>query len=171
LKTIKWLQPLTLDHRANFWSAAVVLTNDKTHNLVVEILESGEARIDWETLVCFQPIPWDDFVARALPGSSLDFRVYVEHDNFFSHEFADAARWTCFQLTALNSQDKLFGYAPAASEEARNLLSLIDQNGGRKTALILRLTFPPGLQSRRGVVIEKLLCSRWLYLDPPAAGS
>jgi hypothetical protein len=171
LQTIKLLQPLTLDHHGNFWRSSVVLANGKTHNLVVEIMESGEARIDWETLVCYQPIPWDDFVARKPAETSLDFRVYVERDSFFSHEFADGERWACFQLTALQSKDKLFGYAPATSEEARSLLSLLDQNGGRRTALILRLTFPAGLQSRRGVMIEKLLSTRWLYIDSPASGS
>ncbi len=149
LKTIKTLQPLTLDNRGNFWMATVVLANGKTHNLVVEILESGAARIDWETLVCYQPMPWDDFVAQRPTGTSLDFRVYVEPDNFYSHEFGDSERWTCFRLTALDSEETLFGYVPAASDEAQALLRLLDQNGGRQdlphpATRVSRQDFNPG---------------------------
>ena len=35
-------------------------------------------RIDWETLVCYQPMKWDDYVAQRPAVTPLDFRVYVE---------------------------------------------------------------------------------------------
>ena len=110
---------------------------------------------------------WDDFVAQRPAGISLDFRVYVERDDFYSHEFVDVNLWTCFRLTALDSEETLFGYARTGSDEARAMLRLIDENNGRKTSLILRLSIPERLQSRRGVVIEKLLGSRWIYIVPP----
>jgi hypothetical protein len=112
-------------------------------------------------------MPWDEFALKRPAGTSLDFRVYVERDMFFSHEFADSRRWLCFRLTALDSEETLFGYAAADSGEARKMLDLLEENGGRKSSMILRLAIPEGLQSRRGVVIEKVINSRWIYLDPP----
>lgn len=171
LGTIKIFRPLTLDNHGNFWMTSVELKNNQTHNLIVEILESGEVRIDWETLVCYQPMPWDDFVSQRPAGTSLDFRVYVERDNFYSHEFANAQRWTCFRLTASDSVETLFGYAPAGSALEQSLLKQLEQNPGRPSTLVLRLSIPEAIQSRRGVIIEELLSSRWLYIDPPDSGS
>ncbi len=171
VKVIKFLQPLTLDDRGNFWRATVILTDGQTRSLLLEIMESGGIRIDWETLVCYQPMKWDDFAVQRPAGTSLDFRVYVERDNFYSHEFVNAERWTCFRLTALNSDETLFGYAPAGSAEAQALLNLTSLNGGQPATLLLRLVIPEGLLSRRGVVIERLLSPRWLYLDPPDSGT
>lgn len=166
---IKPLQPLTLDNRANFWMTTVELADLPNRNLVIEILDTGEPRIDWETLVCYQPMKWDSFAADRPAGSSLDFRVHLEQDSFFSHEFADSTRWHCFRLTAPDSEETLFGYAKANGETARALLNLLNQNQGRKTSAILRVSIPEGIQSRRGVVIEKLLSPRWLYINPPEA--
>ena len=171
LKTIKRIRPLPLDTSGNFWLASVILADDTTRHLMFEILASGEVRIDWESLMCYQPMKWDDFALQRPPGTSLDFRVYVEQDHFFSHEFADSQRWSCFRLTALDSEETLFGYAPTASAEAQALLKLLENQPDHKAALILRLSIPEQLQSRRGVVIEKLLSPRWIYLDPPEDAS
>ncbi len=163
----KLLQPITLDNRANFWMTSVELANHQTRNLIIEIDANGEPRIDWETLVCYQPMNWDSFAIKRPAGSSLDFRVYIEPDNFFSHEFSDPDQWNCFRLTALDSDETLFGYAKVNEEVSQELLSLLKQNQGHKTSIIVRVNIPEGLQSRRGVVIEKLISPRWLYLDPP----
>lgn len=171
LKSVRMLQPVTLDNRANFWMATVALSDGKVHSLVLEIGESGEPLIDWETFVCYQPMPWDDFARKRPIGASLDFRVYLEKDNFYNYEFADAGRWVCFRLTALDSEETVFGYAEMESETAQVLLRQLERHGTDRVSLLLRLTIPEGIQSRNGVVIEKLLCPRWLYLDPPDSGS
>lgn len=165
----KLLQPLTLENRANFWLQSVELQNRQTRNLIIEVGDSGEPKIDWETLVCYQPMAWGDFATQRPAGVSLDFRIYLEPDNFFSHEFADSSRWNCFRLTALDSEETLFGYAKAGESVAADLLAVLQQNQGRRTSVILRVSIPEGLQSRRGLMIEKLLSPRWIYLDPPDA--
>ncbi len=171
LNTIKVMQPLTLDNHGNFWMAAVTLEDASVRNLIIEIDPDGQPLIDWETLVCYQPMDWDEFVAQRPTGTSMDFRVYVELDSFYSHEFANPDQWTSFRLTALNSEETIFGYAHAGSDVSRILGQLVAQNQGRRTTLILRLSIPEGLSSRRGVVIEDVLNSRWLYVDPPDSGS
>jgi hypothetical protein len=169
LKAVKGLQPMTIDRQGNFWVATVLLDDGKSRSLVIEVLDSGEPRVDWETLVCHQPMKWDDFVARRPAGTSLDFRVYVKTDNLYSHEFANSDQWACYHLTALESEEYLFGYVRTDNPEAAVLRQLIDQNGDRPTTLILRLMVPEGLKSPRGVVIEKVTNPRWLYVDSPAA--
>ena len=163
----KVLQPLTLDQRANFWMESVELANHDSRNLIIEIQESGEPRIDWETMVCYQPMKWDSYATDRPSGTSFDFRVYLEADNFYSHEFSDPLIWNCYRLTALDSEETLFGYAKANEEVALILQEITRQNQGRRASIIVRLTVPDGVQSRRGVVIERVLSSRWIYLDPP----
>ena len=105
---------------------SVELDNHETRNLIIEITDSGEPKIDWETLVCYQPMKWDQFARSRPDGNSFDFRVYVEPDNFFSHEFTDSSRWNCFRLTALDSDETLFGYAKADEPVAAELLALLE---------------------------------------------
>lgn len=171
IASVRTLQPVTLDNRANFWVAAVTLFDGRTSNLFIEIDPSGNPLIDWETQICHQPMPWDEFARNRPEGSSLGFRVYVEKDSFFSHEFSDAGGWLCFRLTTLGAEESMFGYVRADSEEARKLLDLVQNKGRGKASLILRLSIPERLQSRQGVVIEKVLSTRWVYLDPPEDAS
>jgi hypothetical protein len=166
LVEIESLRPLS----ENFWTASVVMGDRQTHYLILEVLESGEALVDWEAWVCYQPILWDDFVARRPARTPLDFRVYAERDLFFSHEFEDSTRWASFRLTAKGSTEVLFGYARVGSDVEQELQKWIDENDGRKIAPILRLGFPEGYRSPRGVVIEKLLSSRWVYPVLPDTG-
>ena len=169
LRSVRVLEPVTLDNRANFWMVSVVLANGELRNLILEIDEHGDPRIDWETLICHQPVPWDDFALDRKSGTSVDFRVYAEMDNFYSHEFADSRKWRSFRLTALFSDETLFGYMTPDHEDFERLSGLIRMNGGRKTSVILRLNIPQGLQSRRGVVIERLIAPRWLFVDCPTS--
>ncbi len=167
IRRTKILQPITLGSRGNFWMKTVELGNRQTRNLLIEILDSGEPRIDWETLVCYQPMKWDTFVSERPASTTLDFRVYAEHDTFFSHEFSDTDVWNCFRLTALDSEETLFGYAKKTEQASRDILEIMKLNKGKRASIILRVSIPEGLQSRRGVVIEKMLSPRWLYIDPP----
>ena len=167
----KILQPVTLGTHGNFWMENVELANHQTRNLLIEILDSDEPRIDWETLVCYQPMKWDSFVTERPQSTTLDFRVYAEQDSFFSHEFSDSSIWSCFRLTALDSEETLFGYAKKSEQVSNNILEILGENQGKRTSMILRVNIPEGLQSRRGVVIEKMLSPRWIYLHPPDSGS
>ncbi len=167
----KTLQPITFGTRGNFWVETVELTNHKTRSLIIEILDSGEPRIDWETFVCYQPMKWDTFVSERPESTILDFRVYAEQDTFFSHEFSNSEVWTCFRLTALGSEETLFGYAKKSEQVSSDILGILNQNRGKLSPIILRVNIPEGLQSRRGVVIEKILSSNWVHLDPPDSGS
>jgi hypothetical protein len=161
------LQPLTLDNRANYWMATLQFADQSKRNLILEILENGDVKIDWETFVCYQPMDWDRFATERPEGISFDFRVFVEAYEFFSHEFVNSNQWACYRLTALDRDETLFGYVLRNSEIETQIQEILEKNQGQNSSLILRLNVPEGLQSRRGVVIEQMLSPRWIYLDPP----
>jgi len=167
VKAIKSLQPITMGNRATFWIGTVAFDGGLVRDLIIEFDQSGVPRVDWETLVCAQPMPWDQFARERPSAKFLDFRVYAEEDNLFSHEFSAPGAWLCFRLTSLNSEEFLFGYIPANSADALKIRHEIAKNRGMITSLILRLIIPEQLKSPRGVVIEQVLNDRWIYIDPP----
>ena len=163
---IKTFQGANLDSKHDFWVFSVVLGNGKTREFMLENEPSGDIRVDWESAVTYQPMNWDDYAVRRPAGTSMEFRVYAEEDHFFSHEFADSNRWASFRLTTRDDVETLFGYAPAGDAVATLLASLIQQSADKRAAVILRLGLPDGLQSRRGVIIEKVIGSQWIRIDP-----
>lgn len=165
------IQPLTIDRLGDFWVISVKLDNASPQNLIMDVSDVLTPKIDWETQVCYQPMDWDAFAKERPTNHSYDFRVYVEIDTFHSHEFSDSSKWNCFRLTATGADAALFGYAKVNDQVSRELLELITRNRYKKTSVILRLSIPEGLQSRGGVVLEKLMSPRWLYVAYPDSGS
>lgn len=169
LRSIRSFNPLTIGSSTKFWTASVNQSEDVVKNILIEVDDSGKPLIDWETYVCYQPLSWDYYAEHRPVGVSLDFRVMAKPDNFFSHEFNSASQWLCLQLNAQGSEEFLYGYAKTDSEVARQVADLITQNGGGEASMILRLHFPENIQSKRGVIIEKLVAKQWFFIEPPAA--
>jgi hypothetical protein len=167
MKEMRSLEPLNLHSSGDFWISSVMLANGKVINLVIEIDRNGNPLMDWETMVCYQPMAWDKFARQRPTGRSLDFRVVAVRDHFHSHEFTDQEKWTSYRLSALDSDEVLFGYVATGTEAELRLAQLAEIYQGAGMNVMLRLNIPDGLTSRRGVVIEKVLNSRWIYVDPP----
>lgn len=163
-------QPLTLEDTGTFWVVGAKQDGGGIRTLLMEEMPDGQVLVDWETDVCYQPLDWDAF-ATERPTGTRNFRVHVEPDHFFSHEFANSDRWKCFRLTTRGAEQVVFGYAAADLPEARELEELYLRNGRRPVALILQLDLPPGLNSPKGVVISKIASRHWLYVKPPEGGS
>jgi hypothetical protein len=163
------VQAALLDTGRPFWIASVTIGDGSTKQLLVEETENGVFQVDWETAVTYQPMPWDDYALDRPADTLLDFRVTVVEDNFFSHEFADAERWASFRLTVPGATEFLWGYAQRGSETERIIRAVLEASGNpaRPASMILRLGLPAGMASRRGVVIDKVLSPRWVFIDPP----
>ena len=159
-------QPVTMANKGSFWMVSCSTKDDQQRHLLLEVGEDGIARVDWETEVCYQPMDWDEY-AKTRPAGSMDFRLRVEPDLFFSHEFSDSSRWACFRLRTLKGDQVLFGYIERASEEGQKLIGLLAQNGNQESAVLLRISTPTDLKSPKGVVIEKVMSPRWTYVEPP----
>lgn len=159
------LQPLTLDREGEFWLYIVDVSNQDRNHLIVEITESGDAKIDWESLVSYQPLPWDKFTSERPIGVSYDFRVYAEPDYFHTDEFADSSVWDCYRLTAVDGDAPLFGYIKNSESSAQNFSSQFDTQNPQPIPVILRLTFPEGAKNLVAVKIEEIVSSGWMYLE------
>jgi hypothetical protein len=150
-----------------FWVVQAEVAEGEIQNLLIEQVGETEIKIDWETHVCHQPMPWDRYVAERPAGEALDFRVTAVPDTFFNHEFSDDGSWRCFRLMAKDSEEFLFGYAKAGGEVADELDALGRDTPGRIATVVLRLRALPESNTARGVVIEQVVSPRWLLLDEP----
>lgn len=159
-------QPANLAQRP-FWVVRAEVQDGEMQNLLMEQTGESEVKVDWETHVCFQPMPWASYAAERPKGEALDFRLWAVPDQFFSHEFTDSKRWRCFRLTAKGAEEHLFGYVLAGSDACRELEAVCRSSAGQKASVVLRLRIPEGSVSPRGVVIEKIVAPRWLILDDP----
>lgn len=163
---LKQILPLPNLGDGEFWVASLELDSGP-RNLLLESLPDGSVLVDWESAVCHQPVPWDDYVTNRPQGVTYEFRVYAEPDNLFSHEFADESRWSGFRLSAKDSEKSLVGYTPRGGPVASAIIEQLQLAGGRKVPCILRLSIPKGLTSHSGVIIERLVSPRWIHLQSP----
>lgn len=171
LRSITAFTPLTLKNRADFWMVSVKQSDDVDGEFILQINDAGEPLIDWETHVRYQPMDWSEYVKYRPDGMSMDFRVNVRPDNFFSNEFSNSTDWVCYQLNTPDSDGFLYGYVRADSPLVAEINHLILRGGGEQAAMILKLHIPQRLESKRGVMIEKLVCDSWLFIEPPAPES
>jgi len=160
-------QPALIEGKP-FWVVRAEIENGRPENLLLE--QTGEAgvKVDWETQVCHQPVPWEEYITRRPADQSFDFRIFAVRDTFYSHEFADSSKWRCFRLTAKDSVEHLFGYVAAGSETAKLLDSYCAGSPRNMATVMLRLRFLPESGSPRGVVIEKIVEPRWVHVGEPA---
>jgi hypothetical protein len=161
---------LPIDDRGSFWRARIRTVSGRTVEVYLEEQPDGSVKIGWETLVGYQPMAWDDYI-RSRSAGSLDFRITAQPDTFYSHEFADSNRWVCYRLTAPQGEEVAYGYVERGHPTAVFLENFFRENGGRPAQLILRLNTPAGLNSPRGLVIEEVLSTGWLYFQNPDGGA
>jgi len=161
------LEPLTIDYSASYWAVSCELEGAVQSQLMLESASVNEAKVDWETFVCYQPMDWDAFAKSRSEGYTGDFRVYVEKDQLHSHEFSDSSSFDCYRLTALNGDEVLFGYVPRGLGLGLRLDELTAGNENQGVPMLLRLHVPKDIKSPRGVVIKEIVSPRWFFMDNP----
>ncbi len=167
LESIQELHPVTIGRRPFFFLRARDIGGG-THALILEDGLEGGVRFDWESEVCYQPMPFDEFIARR-PLEAMDFRVYLEVDRHYAYEFADQERYQSLYLTTRDSDEHLFGYVERGSEVADALRRFVERHGaGKKLPAYLRLRFLPDSRAPRGVLVEAMLAPRWTLSGDPA---
>jgi hypothetical protein len=167
IKEFLSLDPVTIGNYANFWFVSCLLDDGSETQILVEVISENVGKVDWESHVTYQPIPWDEFAKRREGGYTGDFRVLAEKDNFYSHEFADSESLICLRLTTIGSAEVLYGYVERDGSLGQRISEQLEYNRGRSSPMLLRLHVPENLQSPRGVVIWELLTPRWVFLENP----
>ena len=168
-RTFKRIRSMGMDS-LSFVYGRVELQDGSSRKMLIEQLEDGSFRVDWESDVCYLPMKWEKYINEQ-PSQPMDMRVTVTPDNFFAYEFRDESHLLCYQLKTRNSDEHLFGYVEKGSVQAIDIDKVISKSleygEGKEEPMILRLRFPKGTSSKRCVWIDAVLEPRWTYVNNP----
>jgi len=153
-----------------FVHARIRLKSGVVNEVLLEQVGDGSFRLDWESVVNYQPMPWEDFIAQR-PAKAMAMRVLAKRDKFYVFEFRDELQYDCYHLSVPNSDEYIFGYVEKGSETSillRQFFMRTRQVAGEKAEpLILLLRFPQEGASKRCVYIDRLMAPRWVYVRAP----
>ena len=151
---------------SSFVYGRVELADGSSHDLLLEQLQDGSYRVDWESDVYYLPMPWDEFIISR-PTQPLVMRVGATSDNFFAYEFSED-QYDCFKLTVRDSDDYLFGYAVKGSEASIAMRTFFMKTrklaGDKAEPVTLMLRFPDQGVSKKSVHIERMMAPRWIFV-------
>lgn len=143
---------------------AIISTDEEGKVLYLEQLPDGRFLIDWETDVGYQPIAWSDFLDQK-PKQAVSMRVWVNKDNFYAYEFSDETKYQCYRITDPHKEGHVFTYV----ERGSALMSAIERNFdegakvGEQVALMLQIRYPDSGNSKRCVMIDRLVEDSWIH--------
>jgi len=161
LKEISRVQEIMINLRV-FLIADIVLEGRGASTVVLQDTEKGFV-VDWETYVCYNPFDWDEFYKKR-PDQALPMRVLATLDHNPGFAFPGEAEWVCVRIIGRDSDEELYGYAPAASQTALRLREMLEDEW--EFPCILQLQFPEdGKGGDRQVHIKNLVMENWIKVD------
>ncbi|MBT8035968.1 MAG: hypothetical protein KJO21_00355 [Verrucomicrobiae bacterium] len=158
----------------SFVYGQVDLLDGGKYRILLEQLDDGTFRVDWESDVCYLPVAWNEYLEKS-PPAPVVMRVFIKRDNFYAYEFRDEDRFDCYQLTTRDSDDHLFGFVEKDSRVAMDISHFLkriedyaeDTPDPDPEPLMLRLRFPENSHSKKCVWIDTMVAPRWTYVKSP----
>jgi hypothetical protein len=139
--------------------------------MCVEVTESSDGLVDWESWVGWCEMPWSEFVKKGAE-KPREFRVRLSRSDYYNFSFADSAKHACFRLTDTADTETVFAYCALGSKPLEQLnrqlhferLSGVEEGGKAELALncIVKLTMAAGDVPHRQAVIESFVCEGWV---------
>jgi hypothetical protein len=156
------LKSLTLGGKS-FWQVVAVTGPRTGQSLLLEQLSPTEVKVDWESHVQYQPMPWDEYAVK-LPTQAMSFRVEVEEAPRYMGEFSDASRWVSYQLNGLKSNVLLYAYVLRGSMMHLQMDETL-RNGRHR--MILRLQASKAINLPNAVVVDAFISGDLFRIDAP----
>jgi hypothetical protein len=144
----------------------MILTDGGTVTLLLEETQDGEVKVDWESQVAYQVMSLDEFVEKR-PVESVEFRVLVEYDEYYSFEFSDSDRYVSLMIKERDNPGFLFGYVERYSDTHDQLIEILGKERGVTKPMILRVRFLPEGRGTRTVLVEEVVSPAWALVSEP----
>lgn len=123
--------------------------------------------VDWESYVCYLPMSVED-LAKSRPTDLMELRVYLQRDNFYTHEFSDESEYDCFRLNFRGSEIILYGFVKKETTLEREFLKEFPPvTDEYRSAAIIKARFLEGSQATRSMLIEGLESTKWAFPHNP----
>lgn len=148
------------------------LIDGSSRKLLLEQLDDGAFKVDWESDVCYLPVDWKTWI-ETRPTEPVNMRVYISPDHFYAYEFRDENQYQCFKLTTRDSDGHLFAFTTKDSKAHFDILRILERSEEPSQAasepMTLRLRFPKNSESKHCVVIDSVVAPRWTLIQPTPA--
>lgn len=161
-KMVTSMKPISLEGRV-FWQVVAVTGDKKGQAILLEQLSTKEVKVDWESHVYYQPMPWEQYAVEQ-PIQPMAFRLKLKESPRYFGEFSNQSRWVSYELTAARSETILYGYV-LRNSPAHQFIQQAIQYGHQY--MILRLQASKTIQLPNAVVIESFVSADLFRLDPP----
>lgn len=152
----------------SFVMLTAAFDDDSQKVLLAEVANDLSVRIDWESDVCYQSVDLTKYIATRSTETVI-LRVLAQPDNFYVYEFADNAKYQCFQLNFRDSDEILYGYVEKGSLTSTRLNNHFElarqMTSSSFEPMTIEVRFLEGGRSERGVFIEKFIAPRWANID------
>lgn len=125
--------------------------------------KNGEFKIDWESLVGYGELSWDELLSLR-PEKPVLFRCYALRDNYHNFGYSDPTRWSCIQLINHQSGETIYGYVRKGTRADEKIFRALKARS--PATLTLRLSFPSNIEAgHRQVRIDEVVQSTWLVVE------
>lgn len=132
------------------------------HRIFVVEQTTDSLKLDWETAVGYQPMPFSEFREKR-PAEPTPFRVKMKLSDYYNYHFADSGAYLAVALSYPgNDEFKLTGYIDRGREWAPALIETLESGVG--PSVIAELSFPEGAESGEGdpqVEIISIVSETW----------
>ncbi|MEZ5325593.1 MAG: hypothetical protein R3F19_11075 [Verrucomicrobiales bacterium] len=168
---VSWIAPLAKSYASDGPNGGEMIlldyrleSNEATRTAAIEHTGDGFA-IDWQSLVHFEPVPLESFLA----GEAADpatFRVILQKDDYFNFEFSDDTHYDCYRMRTSRRGDWIYCYAEKTSYAGQQLTRLMERAEDRDSPTLRpTLSFAAPDQPLRSPVqlkIEAVVSSDWI---------
>lgn len=119
------------------------------------------ALFDWEVLVNYQPVSWDEFITTR-PTATAPFRVRVAAGDYYNQPFMDNQEYVSFALLPMHGDRTFYGFVQRGSALAAQLGSSVSKELQGHRAMILNLRYPEDAKFDNILEIESVAADSWL---------
>lgn|GEM_PF-2393102 len=149
-----------------------VLGDGTGQPLYVGLRNNGgnEFKIDWESMVAYGDLSWDEFFTQR-PTEPTLFRCYVVPDNYYNFDYSDQEKWMSFKLINHRTLDSFNAYTERGSEVHQQLMQAFAKRSSAAGApapasVMIRVSVAPGTKGNRMAQIDEFLQDTWLVPEP-----
>ena len=143
--------------------AQAVFANAEPVSLIIEEMEDGSFRVDWESSVRYGELEWEEFI-KTQPASPKLFRVTASKPQHNPPGVTPQDN-EVLEIKHPDEDDVLYAYFDRKDPKFRSLLHQLQTGNWKDVPLTLRLCYPGPAGSGKSVRIADVEGKGWLILQ------
>ncbi len=160
-KHLGWILPVEEPgYRLGY--AQAVFNNAEPVSLIIEEMDNGTFRVDWESSVRYGDIDWEEFI-KTQPSAPKLFRVIASKPQNIPPE-APPMGSEMLEIKHPDDNDVIYAYFDRKDPKFQPLLQQLQTGNWKDVPLTLRLCFPGPTGSGKNARIAEVEGKGWLIL-------